>query len=149
MLRSTLSVLAISVAEVVIMSPSANAGSSSLTVAIDGLRNQNGQVCLSLFSQAEGFPGRSDRAITVECIQTNEASRGVTFRNLNLGSYAVALYHDANADGRLNTGFFGIPTEGFGFSRNPQISTGAPRFQDTALRLTSPSTSIQIQMNYF
>lgn len=131
------------------MSSNANASSSSLTVAIDGLRNQNGQVCLSLFSQSEGFPDQIGRAVSVQCIQANEASSSITFENLNPGQYAVALFHDANMDGKLNTGFLGIPREGFGFSRNPQIGTRAPRFEDAALLLTSQSTSIQIQLNYF
>ncbi|HEY2111819.1 MAG TPA: DUF2141 domain-containing protein, partial [Dongiaceae bacterium] len=35
------------------------------------------------------------------------------------GAYAVALFHDENADGHLNTSALGIPTEGAGFSNNP------------------------------
>ncbi len=131
------------------MSPNANASSGSLTVAINGLKNQKGQICLSLFSQSEGFPGKSDRAVAVQCVQTSEASLGVTFKNLNPGNYAVALFHDVNADGKLNTGLFGIPKEGFGFSRNPRVRTRAPRFDEAALALSSANNNIQIRLKYF
>ena len=131
------------------MSESATASNSNLTVMINGLRNQKGRICLSLFSRSEGFPSKSDRAVASQCIRSNEASRGATFENLNPGSYAIAVFHDANADGKLNTGFLGIPKEGFGFSRNPRIGIGAPRFADAALRLTSQNTQVQIQLKYF
>lgn len=72
----------------------------------------------------------------------------VTFRNLNAGRYAIAVIHDANADGKLNRGFLGIPIEGFGFSRNPRILTGPPNFGDAAISVSSVTTNIQIQMKY-
>jgi uncharacterized protein (DUF2141 family) len=138
-----------SLAGAAMMSSNANASSGRLTVEIDGLKNRNGQICLSLFSQSEGFPGKSDRAVAVQCIQASEASLGVTFENLIPGNYAVALFHDANSDGKLNTGLFGIPKEGFGFSRNPRIRTRAPRFDEAALALSTQTNKIQIQVKYF
>lgn len=65
-----------------------------------------------------------------------------------MGRYAVAVIHDANEDGKLNSGFLGIPKEGFGFSRNPKIRTSAPDFEDTAILLADQSTSIQILLKY-
>ncbi|BAZ48684.1 hypothetical protein NIES4103_12930 [Nostoc sp. NIES-4103] len=130
------------------MSSSANAAfNSRLTVEIKGLRNQKGTLCFSLFSNEQGFPNRSDRAIASRCVAAKEASISATFDQLAPGNYAVAVIHDANDDGKLNTGFLGIPKEGFGFSRNPKIGIGAPSFQDTAIFVAKEST-IQIDLNY-
>ncbi|MBD2022228.1 DUF2141 domain-containing protein [Leptolyngbya sp. FACHB-36] len=129
--------------------PHANAAErSSLTVTISGLRNQKGQVCLSLFSEGQGFPGSSDRAIESQCVSVISTETAVTFRNLNAGSYAVAVIHDANKDGTLNKGFLGIPKEGFGFSRNPRIRIGPPSFRDAAISVSGTSTNIMIQLKY-
>lgn len=65
-----------------------------------------------------------------------------------LRDYAIAMIHDENKDGKLNTGLFGIPTEGFGFFRNPKVRMGAPSFKDTAFSLSGPSTQIQIDLKY-
>lgn len=130
------------------MSSSANVAlNSRLTVEIKGLKNQKGSLRLSLFSNEQGFPNRSDRAIAFRCVEAKEAPVSVTFDQLAPGRYAVAVIHDANNDGKLNTGILGIPKEGFGFSRNPRIGIGAPSFQDTAISVTGEST-IQIKLNY-
>lgn len=130
------------------MSSSANAAlNSRLTVEINGLKNQKGTLCFSLFSNGQGFPSQSERAFASRCVAAKEASISATFEQLAPGNYAVAVIHDANDDGKLNTGFFGIPTEGFGFSRNPKIGMGAPSFQDTAILVAGEST-IQIDLNY-
>jgi len=130
------------------MSTSANVAlNSRLTVEIHGLRNQKGNLRLSLFSNEQGFPNRSDRAVAYRCVEAKGTSVSVTFDQLPPGRYAVAVIHDANNDGKLNTGFLGIPKEGFGFSRNPRIGIGAPSFHDTAFSLTGEST-IEIKLNY-
>jgi uncharacterized protein (DUF2141 family) len=129
------------------MSSDVNAASlSKLTIEISGLRNQNGTLCLSLFASDQGFPNQADLAIASRCIQAEEAS--ATFDQLAPGRYAVAVIHDSNNDGKLNTGFLGIPKEGFGFSQNPKIGTRAPRFRDTAFLISGESTKIQIALKY-
>lgn len=130
------------------MSTSANVAlNSRLTVEIYGLKNQKGSLRLTLFANEQGFPNRSDRAVAYRCVEAKTASVSVTFDQLPPGRYAVAVIHDANNDGKLNTGFLGIPKEGFGFSRNPRIGIGAPSFHDTAISVAGEST-IQIRLNY-
>lgn len=125
------------------------AANSSLTVTINGLRNQKGQVCLNLFSEEQGFPNSSDRALESRCVKAGDTPLAITFSNLSARSYAVALIHDANTDGTLNRGFLGIPKEGFGFSRNPRIRTGPPSFKDAAISVSGATTNVQIQLKYF
>lgn len=71
-----------------------------------------------------------------------------TFDNLKAGSYAVAVLHDKKGDRQLKRNFLGIPTDGFGFSGNPAIVTGPPKFGDSAFVVAGPSTNIQIQLIY-
>jgi uncharacterized protein (DUF2141 family) len=123
---------------------------SSLTVTINGLKNQRGQVCLSLFSGGRGFPSSSDRAVAARCVKLENAPLTVKFDNLKAGNYAIAAFHDANGDGTLNRNPLGIPTEQFGFSQNPKILTGAPKFGDSAFLVAGPETNIQIKLlNFF
>lgn len=131
------------------MSSSTNTiANGCLTVEINGLRNQKGIVCLSLFSGEQGFPNESDRAIASRSVEAKEASVSAIFDQLSPGEYAVAVIHDDNGDGKLNTGIFGIPKEGFGFSRNPKIGMSAPKFEETAVSVSGNDTKIQIDMKY-
>lgn len=121
---------------------------SQLTVEVDGLRNQQGQVCLSLFASGRGFPSSGADAVQNRCGAITAMPLLVTFKNLQPGSYSVVVLHDANSDNEVNRNFLGIPLEGFGFSGNPVIRTGPPRFNDAVVLVAGPSTNIRIQLNY-
>ena len=121
---------------------------SQLTVEIDELRNQQGQVCLSLFASGKGFPSNGAEAVQTRCVAITAMPLFVTFGKLQPGSYAVAILHDVNSDKKANRNFLGIPLEGFGFSGNPVIRTGPPNFNDAVFLVAGPSTNIQIQLNY-
>ena len=122
---------------------------NNLTVNIHGLKNRTGQVCLSLFSSSRGFPNDGSRALEARCINLKEATPVITFQNLRLGSYAVAVFHDFNNDGIFNVNGIGIPKEGFGFSRNPKIFMGVPKFEDAVVIIASSKNNIQIELKYF
>ncbi|MGF1960373.1 MAG: DUF2141 domain-containing protein [Aulosira sp. DedVER01a] len=121
----------------------------NLTVEIDGFKNKQGQVCASIFAKSQGFPNDRDRVIQKQCTKITDIPVKLTFENLPAGSYAVAVMHDANGDLKLNRNSLGMPTEGFGFSKNPEVRTSAPKFSDAAIVLAGPNTSIQINLKYF
>ena len=129
--------------------PAAHAApTSQLTVSIDGLRNRQGQVCLNLFADDDGFPTEGERAIQQQCVALTGQPIRVNFSGLSPGTYAVAVLHDSNGDGQANQNFLGIPIEGFGFSGNPTIRLGPPSFNETAVSVSGPATAIEIEMRY-
>jgi uncharacterized protein (DUF2141 family) len=122
------------------------ASGGTLTVTISGLGNQQGQVCFSLFSGRQGFPSNGAYAIQASCVSATSTPVVLTFQHLNVGNYAVAVFHDNNGDGILNRNWLGIPTEAFGFSQNPRILTSAPQFGDSAVLVAGSQTAIQIRL---
>lgn len=120
--------------------------SGSLRVDISGLKNSDAQVCLSLFDGSAGFPDDSEAVVATQCVDASTPT--AAFEALSMGTYAVTVFHDENGDGQINRGTFGIPTEGFGFSRNPAIGTSAPKFYETAVFVFGDTTT-QIDMIYF
>lgn len=65
--------------------------------------------------------------------------------NISAGSYSVALFQDINGNGRLDTLFFGLPKEPFGFSNNPRLIIGPPAFKDCQIMLFD-DTIIEIKL---
>ncbi len=63
------------------------------------------------------------------------------------GVYALAVIHDENANGRLDK-FMGVPREGFGFSRNPRIRMGPPRFDEVRFELGPGRGRQSVRMKY-
>ena len=58
------------------------------------------------------------------------------------GVYAAAFYHDENANDHFDTGFLGIPKEGYAFSRNPSVVLSRPSYSSAAFRL--PATRLPV-----
>src|ERR1700677_4997899 len=83
-----------------------------LSVRLVDLRNNNGKVGCSLYASEKGFPKDPTAAVqTTWCPIANKESL-CSFNPIPAGTYAVACFHDENNNSKMDTGFFGIPTEG-------------------------------------
>ncbi len=121
---------------------------NNLKVKIIGIKKKQGQLCLSLFNCKQGFPNNGDKAIQTSCIEVTDTQATINFANLESGSYAVAVFHDENNDGVLNFNWLGIPIEGFGFSNNPRLLKGIPKFENSAVMVKDSDTEIEIKLKY-
>ena len=119
-----------------------------LIITVDGLKRHQGQICFSVFVRSKGFPSNKDSSLQAGCVKVTEASVKLNFKDLEAGNYAVAVFHDTNNDGALNRNLIGIPTEGFGFTNNPTIRTGPPKFNDSAVLVAGSSTNTRINLQY-
>ena len=72
----------------------------------------------------------------------------LSFDALPSGTYAIALFHDENANGRLDTRF-GIPAEGVGFSRNPRLLFGPPSFDAAQVAISGAESDAAVKLRYF
>ena len=119
---------------------------ASLTVSVAGLRNQRGQVHICLTANARAFPDCSkDAAAFKRTVRAADAG-SISFTAIAPGTYALSLIHDENGNGKLDT-TLAIPREGFGFSRNPRIAFGPPKFAAAAFALTG-HVSQTVKMKY-
>jgi uncharacterized protein (DUF2141 family) len=64
------------------------------------------------------------------------------------GNYAIKAFHDEGQDDEINTKF-GIPSEGFGFSNNPNILFGSPSHENAKFLFNSDSMKIEIKVINF
>lgn len=125
-------------------------GSGSLVIEVAGLRSSDGSVSVSLFRSAQGFPQDTTRVFRSATIGlAGNADTIVRIQDLDFGDYAVSVLHDENANGKLDTTFLGMPTEGFGFSNNPRIGFGAPSFETCMFRFAAGELTLRVQMRYF
>ncbi len=117
-----------------------------LDVAIDKLRSDKGMLRVCLTADPGNFPSCVDDArATTRSVPAD--TRHVRFEGLPPGSYAVAVIHDENGNARLDT-VLGIPREGFGFSRNPAIGFGPPRFAAARFVLDGLDADQAVRMRY-
>jgi len=119
---------------------------ATLKVELSGLRDQRGMVHACLTRSPAHFPDcKSDPAAIMQTIPGTV--RELLFRSLPPGRYALAVFHDENANRKLDT-FLGVPREGFGFSRNPTIRFGAPRFDKVTIELAPGFARTSVRLQY-
>lgn len=124
----------------------ASAPPASLEVEVEGLRNTRGLVHVCITRDQHAFPDcRSDRSAHRQTIAATD--RSLHLKGLEPGRYAVTLFHDENANHRLDK-LLGIPREGFGFSRNPKMRMGPPRYDKVEIELRSGLTHTRVRMQY-
>lgn len=124
----------------------ASAPATSLDITVTGLRSAKGLIRVCLTADPANFPGCVDdkRAIT-RSVPADQ--RDIRIAGLAPGNYAAAVIHDENSNARLDT-FAGIPREGFGFSRNPRIGFGPPRFSSAEFAVGGVAETQQVTMRY-
>ncbi|AJP74694.1 hypothetical protein TS85_20470 [Sphingomonas hengshuiensis] len=118
----------------------------SLDVEVGNLRSSRGVLRLCMTAAPGNFPSCKDGGNGITRTVAAQAGR---FRidGLPPGDYAVAIIHDENGNGKLDT-VMGIPREGFGFSRNPAIGFGPPRFSAARFGVSAGAEEQQVRIRY-
>lgn len=108
-----------------------------------------GVVWVLLFDDTGTFPTKRDKAIRRVDVVPSGKTLQVAFEGLSCGAeFAVAVVHDENGNGKLDTGLFRIPQEGLGSSRNARGFMGPPSFADAKLTAAPRRTAVPITLNY-
>ena len=120
---------------------------ATLEVSISGLRNMKGNVLVCVTANPRFFPDCSKDPKSFRASVPARDSAQVSFRGIAQGTYAIALVHDENGNSKMDMAIF-LPKEGFGFSRNPAIVTGPPKFKAAAFAIDAAEVSQRIKMKY-
>ena len=119
---------------------------ATLDLSFENVRNTRGVIRICLTANRRHFPDCSgDSAARTLSIPASQA--GARFTGLAAGTYAISLIHDENGNGRMDMTLM-MPREGFGFSRNPRIGMGPPRFDAAAFAVGSDPVRQQVRVRY-
>jgi uncharacterized protein (DUF2141 family) len=122
------------------------ASAFELKLELQDLKTTKGHFRYLVFSSSEGFPDRPDKAVLKGEFPASQSSH--TIKDLSVGTYAISVIHDVNDNRKLDTGWFGIPSEPLGFSQNPSISFGAPEFKECKFSIKA-NESLVIRLKHF
>jgi uncharacterized protein (DUF2141 family) len=114
--------------------------SARVAVNVGTFRNTSGVLACRLYASGEGFPMSPEGGVEQRVPITAKVAR-CTFEGVAPGTYAVAVVHDENDNGKLDTNFFGAPTEGYGVSNNHTYAFSAPEWDESKFEV-SPSKDV-------
>jgi uncharacterized protein (DUF2141 family) len=127
----------------------AQAPCPGIHVKILDIRNSTGTVACALFESREGFPAEFLHfATNIMVIKVRATQARCDFEDIPRGTYALAVVHDENMNGKLDTNFLGIPTEGYGFSNDAKGVLGAPSFSAASFLYDGQNLDLTISLHY-
>jgi uncharacterized protein (DUF2141 family) len=137
---------ALSFTACVVLTPYA-AHAADLTILVNNVQQDAGQVMLGLFNSAEGFPKTiSQGTLTPAKERSATGQVRLVLKGLVAGQYAATAFHDLDSNGKLNANLMGLPTEPYGFSNNTRGNFGPPAFKDAAITLGEQDLTIEISV---
>lgn len=123
--------------------------SPGIRVTILGIRNSTGAVACALFESPEGFPTEFLRFATrITVMRIRDTQARCDFADIAPGTYALAVIHDENRNGKLDANWAGIPSEGYGFSNDVRAALGPPSFSAASFPYDGRSLALTIRLSY-
>ncbi len=119
---------------------------NDIDVEITNILNKNGDVKIGLYNKAEDF-SKIDKVYKEATIKISSKTVKYKFTNIPNGTYAIAIFHDENQNGKIDKNFLGIPKEGYGFSKNIRPSLRSANFEESKFELNKSKT-LSIEMGY-
>jgi uncharacterized protein (DUF2141 family) len=110
---------------------------STVTLKIDGVDVAVGEIRIAIFDSENRYMENPSLAEIVPVSQTNIEWQ---IENLAYGQYAIAVYHDKNKNGKLDTNMLGIPLEEYGFSNNARGRFGPASWSQAKFTVNKRTT---------
>lgn len=123
-------------------------GEVRLIVQVGALRSDAGEVAITVFpSDPERFLAPHGKLLR-QRIKTSAPMTQACFNLPVADAYAVAVYHDANADHELDRNTLGMPTEGYGFSNDAPTKYAKPSYDNARFTVKPGDNTIRIKIRY-
>jgi len=115
------------------------------TVIIPNVEHNKGFIDIKIYDSKDSFL-KEDEAVEAVRKKVNKGKVVIPLIKIHEGEIAIVVYHDEDGDGKLKTGLFWRPKEGFAFSNNYNPK-GPPKFKKAAIMLEH-GVPVEIELNY-
>jgi len=110
--------------------------SSTIQIEINNIEGSDGQMLIGLYDSGDTWLKKIYKSGKGKIVDGKSA---YTFTDLPDGVYAISVFHDENNNGKLDTNFFGIPSEDTGASNDAPARFGPPKWEDAKFELKGKS----------
>jgi uncharacterized protein (DUF2141 family) len=114
---------------------------ATLVIHIQDVSPRGGVLRLGLYDEAR-YPDDNSTPVASADVKAVPGETTITLNNIPPGTYAIETFQDINSNDKMDTSWFGIPQEPFGFSRDAQPHLSKPRFSAVKFEVT-PGVNIQ------
>lgn len=124
------------------------ASAVQLHVAVTNVRDGGGLIAVTLYADdPRRFLARRG-SLYVGRVPARTGTTQMCIHVPAPGTYALAVYHDQDANRRFNRSGIGLPAEGYGFSNDAPALFGLPSFRSVRFAVPRTDMTIRIRMRY-
>ncbi|MEZ5059592.1 MAG: DUF2141 domain-containing protein [Saprospiraceae bacterium] len=128
--------------------PQSDANSGTLVLEVNNLQQADGTIYIAIYKGKENFLNE-DKAILRSQKVNKKGTLEINLDNLEYGDYALAIFHDLNANKELDTNLVGIPKEPFGFSKPMVSKFREPRYEEVRIDFKKSGQKISSSLQTF
>lgn len=131
-----------------LLGAAARADEGNLTVIVGNVESEQGNIVVWVYDKSDDW--LSDRYRTSATVPVAGHRQGdtVTLKlDLPPGEYALSVFHDEDANGKLARNFIGLPKEPAGLSNNAVPRFGPPKWKDAVFRIEAAPVEQRIKLN--
>ena len=115
------------------------------TIIITNVEHEGGYIDVRIYDSKKSFL-KEDLASEIVRKKATKGKTVIPLSKVHEGKIAVVVYHDEDNDGKLKTGLFWRPKEGYAFSNSYKPKT-PPKFSKALIELIH-GKPIEIELNY-
>jgi uncharacterized protein (DUF2141 family) len=119
------------------------ATAAELAVTVENVKGSEGVLMVGLYASEADYRKTAARQLKAA---PGTGRVAIRFADIPAGDYAVALYHDRNGNGKLDSNLVGIPTEPYGFSGS-RVAIGAPGWREARVRVAPEGAAISVHLS--
>ena len=118
------------------------ARSAELDLKVENVK-PGGDLMIAVYGSAADYRKAAVKEIKVSA-GDNPASVHIA---LDAGDYAIALYHDRNGNGKLDSNLLGVPTEPYGFSGDARNLMGPATWEQAKFSLAASGGTATVRLS--
>ncbi len=103
---------------------------NAIKISVTGAANDNGLIRVAFYETDEAFNDAEQAFLRLTLPIADSLSESLIPLEQLPDKFAIAAFHDENADGTLNRNRLGVPSERYGFSENARGLTGPPTYRE-------------------
>ncbi|MEM9835853.1 MAG: DUF2141 domain-containing protein [Bacteroidota bacterium] len=101
-----------------------------LELTVVNVKGDQGRIWVGIYESEADFLDR-EKARLIEMKVDKAGKMVIPIQELQFGEdYALAIFHDVNDNGELDTNFLGLPKEPWAFSGEPKTRLRLPQFKE-------------------
>lgn len=125
---------------------SCNGADNQIRLVVTGVKYSAGRITADLYpNQEDGFLQKRGRITQVKFAAKAPVTSFCIIAP-TAGSFAIAVYHDKNANDGFDKGPLGLPAEPWGISNNPKVRFKPPPVEKALFEVSHAGAEVEIKL---